>query len=866
MNYQDEINKIEMVKQPKSYKTTLYSHQLASIYNMEKLEKDQNIIINNFERKETKIGILSDISGYGKCLAKGTNVIMYDGTIKKVEDIKENELLMGDDSLPRKVLTITNGIEQMYLIKQEYGINYTVNKSHILSLKYKPLIYNIKNKYYKIYYLINVRQFNTNDVKCILKYKIVNKKEKLLKLIKKYTKTIDIDIETYNKLPKKIKNKLYGYNTLINFQKNINQYKINQYNINDIINNIEDVKIKEEYIYNSINVRLDILKSLIKYINIEEKKYIITLKKNNVNIDNIKYIISSLGLKYNYIINDNNVNIEIIDKNDYLNIYLTKNLIKNKNTSITKIDIVKSNIDEYYGFTIDGNRRFLLEDFTVTHNTASVVGMLVNDKTDDNLKWNDNDIYEYENIKTETLFGQIKTYTKNRYKKLNTTLILVPSIILTQWEKELSNTTLKYISIKTKKDIEHINAEEYDVVLVIPSMYNNLIMCYYEKAWKRFIYDEPGHVRVTSMKQIIAGFYWLITATPESIIINHKNCRTSFMLDMLGGSITHFENSIKPIIIKNDIDFIKQSFNMPKTNSFYYNCFQPIINNLHTYLDDNIVSLIEAGDIENAIISLGGKSSDDIFSIIRKNKEDELAIIESTLNIFSIRRSDKKIKEWTEKKNKILTELNDINIKFNNRLNEPCMICYNELISPVLEPKCQNIFCGKCLLYWLKEKLSCPLCRNIIDTQNLVYFDKDNITPYSSNKKNIKNINRKQTKEETILQIVKNNVNGKYLIFSNYEKTFDLISNILNENNISFLNLKGTLKIKEQIINKYKNEQHSILFLNSLNHGVGLNLQETTDIIIYHDMSTSNIQQLIGRANRIGRTLPLNIHYLQIDK
>jgi hypothetical protein len=865
MNYYDEINKIEMIKQPELYKTNLYPHQLTSIYNMEKLEKEQNIILNENERKETKIGILSDISGYGKCLAKGTNVIMYDGSIKKVEDILENELLMGDDSLPRKVLSITNGIEEMYLIKQEYGISYTVNKAHILSLKYKPLIYNIKNRYYKIYYLINTKEYNTKELKCILKYKIINNKEKLIKLKKKYTKTIDIDIETYNKLDKKIRKRLYGYNTLINFNKiNINENNnVNVVNdFNDIINNIENVKIKKEYICNNIDIRLEILKRLIQ--NIEEKKYIIKLKRNNINIDNIKYIISSLGLKYKYKINDDIIEIEIIDKNNYLNLYLTKNLIKSKNISTTKIDIIKTKIDNYYGFTIDGNRRFLLEDFTVTHNTASVIGMLVRDKIEDNLNWNKNNKYEYENIKTETLFGQIKTYTKNRYNKINTTLILVPSVILTQWEKELSNTNLKYISIKTKKDIEYINVEEYDVVLVIPTMYNNLIMCYYEKAWKRFIYDEPGNVRVTSMKQIIAGFYWLITATPENIIINHKNCRTSFMLDMLGGSITHFENSIKPIIIKNDIEFIKQSFNMPKTNSFYYNCFQPIINNLHTYLDDNIISLIEAGDIENAIITLGGKSSDDILSIICKNKEDELVIINSMLNIFFIRRSEKKIKEWTDKKNKILFELNDLNIKFNNRLNEPCIICYNQLTEPVLEPKCQNIFCGKCLLYWLKEKLSCPLCRNIINTQDLVYFNNHNITNSSYNKKNIKN--RKQTKEETILEIIKKNVNGKYLIFSNYEKTFDLISNILKENNINFLNLKGTLKNKEQIINKYKNDQHCVLFLNSLNHGVGLNLQETTDIIIYHDMSNSNIQQLIGRANRIGRLLPLNIHYLQIDK
>ena len=41
-----------------------------------------------------------------------------------------------------------------------------------------------------------------------------------------------------------------------------------------------------------------------------------------------------------------------------------------KNVLNTGIKVVKREIDNYYGFEIDGNRRFLLGDFTVTHNTV----------------------------------------------------------------------------------------------------------------------------------------------------------------------------------------------------------------------------------------------------------------------------------------------------------------------------------------------------------------------------------------------------------------------------------------------------------------------------------------------------------------
>jgi ATP-dependent Clp protease ATP-binding subunit ClpC len=72
--------------------------------------------------------------GVGKCLAKGTNVRMFDGSLKKVEDIKIGDQLMGIDSTPRNVLALGHGHDEMFLVKQKKGNNYVVNFEHILSL------------------------------------------------------------------------------------------------------------------------------------------------------------------------------------------------------------------------------------------------------------------------------------------------------------------------------------------------------------------------------------------------------------------------------------------------------------------------------------------------------------------------------------------------------------------------------------------------------------------------------------------------------------------------------------------------------------------------------------------------------------
>ena len=68
------------------------------------------------------------------CHAKGTPILMYNGEVKNVENIQVNELIMGNDSTPRTVLSLIQGNEQLYRIIPKKGESFTVNENHILSL------------------------------------------------------------------------------------------------------------------------------------------------------------------------------------------------------------------------------------------------------------------------------------------------------------------------------------------------------------------------------------------------------------------------------------------------------------------------------------------------------------------------------------------------------------------------------------------------------------------------------------------------------------------------------------------------------------------------------------------------------------
>ena len=251
--------------------------------------------IKNPKAKGNIIGLWGP-PGNGKCFALNTPILMYNGTIKKVQDIKIGDIIMGDDSTPRNVLSLGNGVDQMYDIKYNDGSYYTVNSEHILCLKYNNEIHHIAVKDY-----LNLHE----DIR--MKYK--------------------------------------GYKVSVEFEE-INITDPFDYAIN--LNNKMDNKYK---INNKIN-RLKLFYGIVhKYGYIENNKYHIKCH-NKILSDDIIFLCRSLG--YN-IINENNI--IIIDINHILEY---------------DIIVVKSRIDNYYGFTLDGNKRFLLGDFTVTHNTTLI--------------------------------------------------------------------------------------------------------------------------------------------------------------------------------------------------------------------------------------------------------------------------------------------------------------------------------------------------------------------------------------------------------------------------------------------------------------------------------------------------------------
>ena len=502
-------------------------------------------------------------------------------------------------------------------------------------------------------------------------------------------------------------------------------------------------------------------------------------------------------------------------------------------------------------------------DITGYGKTLSMIGLIARDK----MPWDLDFPFVFETITSEAKY-RIKNYKIQRFDKLKATLILVSNNIVNQWISELSKTKLVYKSITSRKDFDDdLDVQNYDVIIIVPSLYNRLIHQYSGYAWKRFIFDEPGFLKISAMEEIFAGFYWFVTATPHAIYSHYKNrsYKSGFMKDLFACN-NDFSKFCEDIIIANDPEFIKQSFEMPTTQHFHYQCFQPMYNVVFNFVSPSVATMISAGNIEGAVISMGGTKSSNIVDVIKKNKQNLLNELERKIVLST----PDELETFMDKKRHLEEQIRDIDIRFDDLLKENCHICCDVLQKPVMEPNCHNIFCGNCLLQWLQRKNSCPLCRTKIEPTKLVYIEENSSSGLKTAKSSEDEVHlllkpKRVTKIEKTIELIEGKPSGKFLIYSDQNQTFTPLSNALFEHGIAFVQMKGNIKNREKNLELFKSGEVPVIFLNSNSDSAGLNLLESTDIILYHQMPDTTENQIIGRANRVGRNVSLSVHHLHIQ-
>jgi hypothetical protein len=255
----------------------------------------------------TNILALQSKPGCGKCLGYNTPVMMFDGSIKMVQDIEVGNTIMGDDSTGRVVLALGSGTDTMYRITHQTSQrSYTVNSEHILCLMNE-----------------------SGDV-------------------------FEVEVKNFVNLPTNIQKTFMGYSNAIDFEHK------------ELYDDPYAIAISDNYKFipwfvktNSFKTRVLYLKGLIEKFGkkMEDDLYEI-LVDTEILRDGILHLVDSLGLLRTDDVYENHF--RIVFREDF--------------GTVCREDIVIERLPEakYYGFEISGNKRFVLGNFIVTHNTKFI--------------------------------------------------------------------------------------------------------------------------------------------------------------------------------------------------------------------------------------------------------------------------------------------------------------------------------------------------------------------------------------------------------------------------------------------------------------------------------------------------------------
>lgn len=354
------------------------------------------------------------------CHAPGTKVIMANGHLKKVEDIVVGDLVMGDDGTPRKVLELHHGFQQMYKIVPAVGDTQIVNANHILYGKkrnyskktYEPFqirtedYYNMvmehprKKDGYKLLHSNSVN-FPHQDVPIdpyifgmwlgdgdSAKARFTSEDQEIIDYIVNYGNANNFDVRISDCVNAKSCKHIYLASKTTTNQFHTWLRELGVFN---------NKHIPDCYLYNDRETLLQMLAGLVDSggtYNKSKRDVEITQYEGRKHlIDQIEYVCHLLGMRVSRDIRvskqrviDGKIikgsvqqyRLKILWGHSQIPSKLPRKQSTDRDNSKSKsqldrldttFKIEKTEVGEYYGFTLDGNQLFLLRDFTVCHNS-----------------------------------------------------------------------------------------------------------------------------------------------------------------------------------------------------------------------------------------------------------------------------------------------------------------------------------------------------------------------------------------------------------------------------------------------------------------------------------------------------------------
>lgn len=505
-------------------------------------------------------------------------------------------------------------------------------------------------------------------------------------------------------------------------------------------------------------------------------------------------------------------------------------------------------------------------------------------------------------------------------RRVRAALFIVPHSLMSQWEEYVTrDTDLSAIFCRKRREASDTSIPTFldtvDVVFISSTMYK-----FFEEHvkpetfhWSRIFIDEADSITIPIRTTLTANFTWLITASylniafptgiylrldttfnpiPETVSpelierirkINGNDFRVDgiftnshYIKNMLGS--TDINKNVElcswKIVKRNSDTFVDNSFIMPPITNIQLICKPTAsIRILESMIPNDVMEMLHGGDTRGALQALGVKDEsptkiiDSVTKTLRRELEQQKSRLEfyKTQDYSSDAAKQKSIEAQLQKIVSLELRIDTIEQRMKNLSSTNCPICYSDVETPSMTPCCKNLFCFGCLCESLKRQQTCPLCREPIASISDISVIKSNNTISDTNSietEQTTQLGQPKTKIEEFINFVESNPNAKVLLFSGYDATFFQLTSEMTTRNITYSLINGSTARVSKLISEFGEGNYRVLLLNSRHVGAGLNIVSATDVFLFHKMNSEMEKQIIGRAYRMGRTKPLNVHHL----
>lgn len=481
----------------------------------------------------------------------------------------------------------------------------------------------------------------------------------------------------------------------------------------------------------------------------------------------------------------------------------------------------------------------------------------------------------------------------NCTRRVRTNLIVVPHGVMPQWTQYVKDVgaaadVLVYgrQTVKASNDLNNrIEDDRLPLILLCSSTcYLTVVTRLADERLRvrRLIIDEADTIPLGNSPLMTASMTWAVTASLDAILtcdmttaswygrtaayqgygrrsIRARHVRDSWAALQGGSPVIR-----QALIVRATEAFVRESSDLEDADERFVLCAAPAGTGiLHGLIDDRMMQALNTDDVALALSYVSHKGdSGNIVDSLTQSWTLELRRIEGVLLRMgapdpsamqaeadfrnALRRQADALTSW------IMTVQERVDSQ------DLCPICYDAPTNKCVMQCCSAPYCFECAAQWVSRRGTCPSCRKAA-TKHTMHV----VTALPETAQSADAAPGPLSKKETCVSLVDSLLaaddGARVLVCCSNSAVFDDMP-AMRCHGVAMM--KGSGAAIRNTVDRFARGECRVMCVASDCYSSGINLPMVTDVVLMNRMDANREAQVIGRAQRPGRTSQLKVWYL----